>query len=74
MPKNCPRTAQENLNEIQLKILELVNKNNKITQQEIANYINVSRDKVKHNMLTLKKQNILIREGSTKNGTWKVNK
>ena len=72
-PKNRPRTAQENLNEIQLKIIELIKENNTITQVEMASSINVSRDVIKRNISILKKENIVIREGSTKKGTWKVN-
>lgn len=72
-PNNCPRTAQEPLTEIQLKILELIKENNRITQLELAGYIKVSRDVIKRNIATLKKYNIVIREGSTKRGIWKIN-
>ncbi len=72
-PKNHPRTAQENLNEIQLKIIELIKENNKITQIEMASFINVSRDVIKRNIAILKKENILEREGSTKKGRWIIN-
>lgn len=39
----------------------------------MANFINVSCDVIKRNISVLKKENIVIREGSTKKGTWKIN-
>lgn len=39
----------------------------------MASFINVSRDVIKRNISILKKENIVIREGSTKKGRWIVN-
>jgi len=73
MPKKCPRNAQENLDELQLRIIEVIENNSKITQKELAEYLNVTRDIIKHNITKLKKKNIITREGATKNGRWIIN-
>ena len=36
--------------------------------------LNITRDGVKYNMNKLKEKNVIKREGSTKNGYWKIQK
>ena len=68
-------TTQENfvtLNETQQNIIKSIKNNPAITQKEIAKQLNITRDGVKYNMDILRKLNIITREGSTKNGIWKI--
>ena len=70
-PKTAQETTQEillNLSENQLKILKLMKDNSSITQKDIAKELNMTRDGVKYNINIL----IIVREGSTKKGNWKV--
>ncbi len=69
------KTTQENytiLNETQQNIINLIKNQPSITQKEIAKKLNITRDGVKYNMNVLKKLGIVVREGSTKKGSWKV--
>ena len=74
--KETPQeTTQENfviLNETQQNIIKSIKNNPAITQKEIAKQLNITRDGVKYNMDILRKLNIITREGSTKNGIWKI--
>ena len=69
-------TTQENyqkqLSEIQDKIISLIKNNSKITQKEMAEMLDISREKVKYHIAVLKENNIIKREGSTKKGSWKI--
>ena len=69
------KTTQENfamLNETQKNIIKLIKNNPSITQKEIAKELKITRDGVKYNISVLKEMNIIIREGSTKKGNWKI--
>lgn len=72
-PNKRPINAQENLDEIQMKIIEIIEKNNKITQMEMAEILNVSRDIIKRNINKLKNNQYIERIGSKKAGYWKIN-
>ncbi|MEA4846918.1 MAG: HTH domain-containing protein [Clostridiaceae bacterium] len=61
------------LNETQIKILELIKKNQQIIAQEMANFIGVSRRSVELGIAELKKQGFIIRKGSRKRGYWEIN-
>ena len=50
----------------------LIKNNPSITQKEIAKTLDITRDGVKYNMNVLKELGIVIREGSTKKGSWKI--
>lgn len=68
-------TTQENfamLNETQQNIIKIIRNNPSITQKELAKELKMTRDGVKYNMSVLKEMNIIIREGSTKKGNWKI--
>lgn len=69
------KTTQENytiLNETQQNIIKLIKNQPSITQKEIAKELNITRDGVKYNMNVLKELGIVVREGSTKKGSWKI--
>ena len=68
-------TTQENyfmLNETQLEIVKLIKANSSITQREMAEKLDMTRDGIKYNMNVLKEMKIIMREGSTKKGGWKI--
>lgn len=68
-------TTQEKykiLNESQINIINIIKENPSITQKDIANKLNMTRDGVKYNMNVLKELSIIKREGSTKKGTWLI--
>lgn len=69
-------TTQENyqkqLSEIQDKIISLIKNNPKVTQKEMAEMLDISREKVKYHIAVLKENNIIKREGSTKKGNWRI--
>ena len=69
------KTTQENytiLNETQQNIIKLIKNQPSITQKEIEKESNITRDGVKYNMNVLKELGIVVREGSTKKGNWKI--
>jgi ATP-dependent DNA helicase RecG len=68
------RKTSENfgLNETQIKILELIKKNQQIAAQEMANFIGISRRSVELGIAELKKQEFIIRKGSRKSGYWEI--
>lgn len=69
------KTTQENytiLNETQQNIIKLIKNQPSITQKEIGKELNITRDGVKYNMNVLKELGIVVREGSTKKGNWKI--
>lgn len=53
--------------------LNLIKKNPTITQVEMARILDLTRDGVSYNIKILKEKGIIEREGSTKNGIWKIN-
>ena len=62
-------TAQETTQE---KIINLIKKNPYVTQVEMAKLLSMTRDGISYNIRILKDKGILKREGSTKNGFWKL--
>ena len=54
------------------KILNLIRKDNTITQTEMAKILGITRDGISYNIRILRKKGILERIGSTKNGIWKI--
>lgn len=55
-----------------IAVLQLIIKNNKITQEEISNKLKKSKVSVYKNIKKLKELDIIERIGSDKNGYWKV--
>lgn len=64
--------VKEMVKTIQEKILNLIRKNNNITQTEMAKVLGITRDGISYNIRILRKKGILERVGSTKNGEWKI--
>jgi len=56
----------------QKKILNLINKNQHITTNELSQKIKISQRKVKENIAKLKDKNIIKRIGSPKTGHWEI--
>ena len=77
MVKTTQETIQETTRETtqettQEKILNLIRKDNTITQTEMAKVLGITRDGISYNIRILRKKGILERIGSTKNGIWKI--
>ena len=71
--KTTQKTTQKDLlSENQLKILKLIQEKPYITQKEMAEKLNITRDGIKYNINILKDMNIIERIGSDKKGYWKV--
>ena len=70
--ENNQESYQKQLNEFQDKIIALIKQNPSVTQKEMAKMLEISREKVKYHIAILKENNIIIREGSTKKGIWKI--
>lgn len=60
------------VSDIQRKILEIISKNEKITQKEISTILDVSPRTVERNINILKKKKVFERIGSDKTGCWRI--
>lgn len=73
---NIPKAVNSNVNytlsETQEKIVDLIKENNRITQIEISMKLGIDKSTVTRNLDILKRQNIVRRTGSTKNGQWEI--
>ncbi len=65
------RTKSE-LTEVQTQIIDLMKKNCRITQREIALKLDVSESSIKYHVMILKKKGLLKQEGTIHNGQWKI--
>jgi ATP-dependent DNA helicase RecG len=70
VPINVPTNVP--INEIEKQVLKLVEDNNKITYEEIAEHIGKNRKTAQRIVTDLKNKGIIIREGARKNGYWKL--
>lgn len=61
------------LRKVYIDIIEVISKDNYITQEEIASELNKTRNSIYRNIKVLKDMKILERLGSKKNGYWKIN-
>lgn len=61
-----------NLNDTEIKILELIRKNNNITAINIAENIDMTEKTAKRNLKSLKEKGYIERVGSDKTGYWKI--
>ena len=66
------KTTQKKITKNQEKILEIINKNPKITRNELAKSIGITSDGIKYNLDKLRKENIIQRIGPDKGGYWIV--
>lgn len=73
LEKTTQKTTQKiKLNNNQLKIIELIRENPKITKKELAIILNITSDGVKYNLKKLVDNNIIERIGPDNGGYWKV--
>ena len=61
-----------NLNNTEKQIIRLITENSAITQKDLALKIGMSEGGIRKAMAKLKRDGIITREGSTKNGNWKI--
>jgi ATP-dependent DNA helicase RecG len=54
------------------KILEILSFNNRVTIPELAEMLNITYKGVQYHLTGMKKEGIIIREGSRKAGYWKI--
>ncbi len=62
-----------NITNRQRQIMDLIVQFKNITQEEIADKINVSRYTVMRDLKSLEEKHLVIRDGSNKTGCWKIN-
>ena len=60
------------LTEKQQQIIKLIQENNKITRDEIANKLGITKSGVQYNLNILKKNNYIKRVGRTYKGYWEI--
>ena len=60
------------LPEVEIKIIELVKENNKITRTQLVNRLKINESTVKRNLNKLKTKGILKGFGANKNGYWTI--
>lgn len=65
--------AQPDITNRQRQIMDLIVQFKNITQEEIADKINVSRYTVMRDLKCLEEKHLVIRDGSNKTGCWKIN-
>ena len=71
--KTTQKTTQK-LNDSQIKILEYIKENPKITRNELANKLSISPDGVKYNLKQLVDKKIIERIGADNGGYWNIRK
>lgn len=73
LEKITQKTTQKiKLNNNQLKIIELIKDNPKITRNELAGILNITSDGVKYNLKKLVDNEIIERIGPDNGGYWKI--
>lgn len=73
LEKITQKTTQKiKLNNNQLKIIELIEENPKITRNELSNKLNITSDGVKYNLKKLVDNKIIERIGPDNGGYWEI--
>lgn len=73
LEKITQKTTQKiKLNNNQLKIIELIKENPKITRNELAGILNITSDGVKYNLKKLIDNEIIERIGPDNGGYWNI--
>ncbi len=73
LEKTTQKTTQKiKLNNNQLKIIELIKENPKITRNELASELNITSDGIKYNLRKLINKDIIERIGPKNGGYWKI--
>ena len=60
------------MNSTQQKIMELIQKNPRVTQEEMAEVIKISKRAIQKNIKELVDEDMIKHEGSTRKGYWKI--
>lgn len=71
-PKSSPKSSPNDLNSTQLKIVDMVMNNPKVTQEEMAKEQNITARAVKKSIKKLIKKGRIQRVGSARSGYWKI--
>lgn len=71
---NTTQKTTQKLNDNQIKILEYIKENPKITRNELANKLSISPDGVKYNLKQLVAKEIIERIGADNGGYWNIRK
>ena len=71
---NTTQKTTQKLNDNQIKILEYIKENPKITRNELANKLSISPDGVKYNLKQLVDKEIIERIGTDNGGYWNIRK
>lgn len=70
--KNAPENAPEKLTETERAIIEIIENNNEITYNELAQRLSKNIATIKRAIQKLKEKGLLQRIGADKGGSWKV--
>lgn len=70
--ENVVENVLENLEQKEKDILDIIMKNSKITQKEIAEQLNISIRQVSRKLKLLKEKGIIKRMGSDRKGFWEI--
>ena len=70
--KSSLKSSPKDLNSTQQKIMELLRKNPRVTQVEMAEIIKISRRAVQKNIKDLVEKDMVERVGSDRKGYWKI--
>ena len=69
-PKGVLKEVLKDLTENQKKILQSIEKNPKITSEELAEVVGISSRKIRENIRKLKDEGLIRRIGGRKEGYW----
>ena len=73
LEKTTQKTTQKiKLNNNQLKIIELIKENPKITRNELASKLDITPEGIKYNLKKLVNYDIIERIGPNNGGYWKI--
>ena len=71
-PKSSPKSSPNDLNSTQLKIVDMILNNPKVTQEEMAEELNITARAVKKSIKELTEKGRIQRVGSARSGYWKI--
>ena len=72
LPPQLPPPIKEELTNLELSVLALIEKNNKITITQISVNLEIGRDTVKEYIKRLKEKQKITRIGGNRGGYWKI--
>ncbi len=72
VPDKVPDKLLSDLSKNQIKIIELIKNNNRISMQEMAKEVGISKRKILDNINKLKDKNMIKRIGNAKSGHWEI--